>query len=202
MTTQPFPAISISPIYSFIDSSTLFEPFSVPMPSQSSAISVPQEVLCRLREDFWYGNMGADSVFEYRAVEVPMEIAFHCPNRNLTELECRSIGITQSPGWVNYWRQSSEKNVFLFRRPRVDNDDTVITERILSEIKQGIECVDLAHGEGTRDFLIFPMSVFDAPNVFPDHPGPIEISSPSQLAEWQRMILVKALEIMQDKVNN
>lgn len=193
------PFLSLPPVFSFIEASNLLEPISISFPSQTVPIAIPGDILGRLREEFWYGNMGADMVFEYRAVEVPMEIALYCPNRNLTEFECRSIGITQSRGWVNYWRQSSERNVFLFRRARADIDEAVVEGRLLSEVIGGIECLNAAAAydeyDSLKEFLIFPMNVFDSPNpVIANQSNLIEISSNRHLMEWQRTLFAKAQE--------
>ena len=192
------PEISLSPVFSFLDTSSYFEPLSISTPSQSVPIPVPAEMVSRLREEYWYGNLGSDSVFDFRAVEIPFEIAKLCPNRNMTEFECRSIGITQSKGWVNYWRSSSERNVFLFRRPLPNIPEEVVNETVENEIQKSLACIDniiaSREYELLRDFVIFPMSVFDTAEGGTGLGESLEVNSARQLAEWQRIVLIKARE--------
>jgi len=58
------PELSLSPVFSFVEQSSLFEPLSISTPSQSVLIPVPAETIENLREEFWYGNIGQDEVFE------------------------------------------------------------------------------------------------------------------------------------------
>jgi hypothetical protein len=201
------PELSLSPVFSFVELSSLFEPLSISTPSQSVPIAVPAETIENLREEFWYGNIGQDAVFEYRAVEIPFEIAKLCPNRNLTEFECRSIGITQSKGWVNHWRNSCERNVLLFRRPLKHVSEEVVNEAIRAEISKALACIHAilasSEFESLRDFIIFPMTAFDSPEGTAGLGQTLEITSAGQLAEWQRFVLVKAREhLTPSTVNN
>ena len=196
--SQTVPSLSLNPLLHFADPSAFFEPFAIPLPSQTSPIDIPQEILTQYREDFWYGNIGADTVFEYRSVEVPFEIANSLPHRNLTENECRSIGITQSRGWVNFFRHTAERNVLLFRRPRADVSETDVEARLVEEMRSGLDwCSSLLSQEildGTT-FLMFPMSVFDsqAP-VWPGRGDELYITSAKQLTEYQKEIFQFALD--------
>jgi cyclin-dependent kinase regulatory subunit CKS1 len=193
------PPLNLPHLFSSGDPLPVFEIIKVESPSQSHPVRISPDTISRLREDFWYGNMGSDDVFEYRAVEVPLEIALQCPNRNLTEFECRSIGITQSKGWVNYFRNSAEKNVFLFRRAHSNIEQTEITHRTISELKNSINCIDAVIASGDyevlKEFLIFPMHVFDSELIETGFENQIEISSAKSLADWQRVIFLRSLEL-------
>jgi cyclin-dependent kinase regulatory subunit CKS1 len=195
--SQGLPSLSLNPLLHFAEPSTFFEPFVIPLPSQTTPIDIPQEVLTRCREDFWYGNIGADNVFEYRSVEVPFEIAICLPNRNLTDNECRSIGITQSRGWVNFFRQNAERNILLFRRPRTDVSETHVTTRLVEELRSGLDWCSSLLSQQVQDgtsLLIFPMTAFDIPApVWPGRGEELYITSGKQLIENQKEIFQFAL---------
>lgn len=143
-------------------SESYFEPVTVMVPGQS--LKIPQSLIEAHKDEFWYINIDADDCFEYRSVEIPFAVADLCPNRNLTEGEWRSIGITQSKGWENFWRDSSERNVFMFRRPRVD-----VSARVLDEVRNGLMWTSSALRDTSQvpstSFVIFPMRVFDNANL-------------------------------------
>lgn len=62
-------------------------------------------------EKYW------DSVYEYRHVILPPDVAKLVPqNRLLSELEWRSLGVQQSRGWVHYTIHRPEPHILLFRR--------------------------------------------------------------------------------------
>ncbi|KAI3657257.1 hypothetical protein MP638_005268 [Amoeboaphelidium occidentale] len=70
-----------------------------------------------------YSSRYSDEHFEYRHVILPKDYyANYVPssmkNRLLSEDEWRSIGITQSPGWVHYELHMPEPHIFLFRRDK------------------------------------------------------------------------------------
>jgi hypothetical protein len=135
--------------------------------------------------------MSPDDVFEYRTVEVPFAIAQHLPNRNLTEHECRSIGITQSRGWVNFFRKSAESNILLFRRPCAGVSEEAVNRRMNEEIQSGIDWVSKIP-PSSIDLVYFPMSVFDTPEPRL-RTDAIHITSPRELRDWQLLIFQTAL---------
>ena len=54
-------------------------------------------------DEFFYSNRYSDSEYEYRHVHVPKDVARLVPKaRLMSESEWRSLGVTQSPGWVHY----------------------------------------------------------------------------------------------------
>ena len=182
----------------FEDSSLFFEPVTISLPLHAVPLEAPVDVVERLKDDIWYINIVSDGVFEYRSVEVPFELVSYCPNRNLTERECRSIGITQSKGWENYWRQPSEKNILLFRRPICD-EAAVVTGVIQSQIDKGIEMVSkFVPSVIDGCMLNFPMSVFDQPRTDLQelYRGRTQIVFPSvpEVAAFQLEILKFALK--------
>ncbi|EGT46501.1 hypothetical protein CAEBREN_04699 [Caenorhabditis brenneri] len=68
--------------------------------------------------DWYYSNTYKDDEFEYRHIHVSKEIATLIPeNRLMSEIEWRSLGIQQSPGWVHYMIHGPERHILLFRRP-------------------------------------------------------------------------------------
>ena len=65
-----------------------------------------------------YSDKFEDDTYEYRFVIIPNNLVNKIPkDKLLTEDECRSLGITQSKGWVNYARYVAEPHILLFRRP-------------------------------------------------------------------------------------
>lgn len=149
-----------------------FEPVRVSPPSTTPLVltSLPTSV----KDDMWYISIASDDVFEYRSVEVPFELLDGIqdggPNRNYTEAEWRSIGITQSRGWENYFRSFTELNIFMFRRPRPDADKHILLARICEQLTADLrQLEDMALDAATeqqachqfRDCFNFPMMVFD-----------------------------------------
>ena len=69
-------------------------------------------------EEIEYSEKYQDDLYEYRHVLLPKEIYKKIPrNRLLNEMEWRSIGVTQSRGWVHYEIHKPEPFILLFRRP-------------------------------------------------------------------------------------
>lgn len=65
-----------------------------------------------------YSDKYYDDKYEYRHVQVPVEMAKIIPkNKLMTEDEWRAIGIQQSHGWIHYMIHEPEPHVLLFRRP-------------------------------------------------------------------------------------
>ncbi|KAJ3052386.1 hypothetical protein HK097_006344 [Rhizophlyctis rosea] len=75
-----------------------------------------------LCETIFYSARYYDDVYEYRHVHIPKQLLEYIPakwkGRVLADEEWRSIGILQSPGWVNYMYHAPEPHVFLFRREK------------------------------------------------------------------------------------
>jgi cyclin-dependent kinase regulatory subunit CKS1 len=154
-----------------------FEPAAMKVPPIE--LHTPSNVLKDHHEDIWYINIVSDSVFDYRAVELPFDVIDSIwppfPPRNLTESEWRSIGITQSKGWENYHRPCTEKNVLLFRRLRDGVDISSGKSEILHQLQDMLETmkkllVDYSSQiftlpiclcEQVRNGFHYPMLVFD-----------------------------------------
>ena len=69
-------------------------------------------------EEIEYSEKYSDDLYEYRHVLLPKDIYKKIPrNRLLNEMEWRSIGVTQSRGWVHYEMHKPEPFILLFRRP-------------------------------------------------------------------------------------
>eukprot|EP00672_Neobodo_designis_P020351 CAMPEP_0174840950 /NCGR_PEP_ID=MMETSP1114-20130205/9003_1 /TAXON_ID=312471 /ORGANISM="Neobodo designis, Strain CCAP 1951/1" /LENGTH=192 /DNA_ID=CAMNT_0016075119 /DNA_START=241 /DNA_END=819 /DNA_ORIENTATION=+ len=71
------------------------------------------------QEGVVYSDRYEDDAFEYRHVILPKAM-LNCGvpvTRYLTEEEWHSIGVTQSPGWVQFLTHTAEPNVLIFRRP-------------------------------------------------------------------------------------
>ncbi len=187
-----------------------FEPVSVVPPSTRPLIS--HTVSSSVKDDIWYISVTSDDVFEYRSVEVPFEVldAIHeggGPNRNYTESEWRSIGITQSKGWENYFRSFAELNVFMFRRPKPHVPPKEVLVRIYNQLRSDIHRVlrvtlDFDSEQTTcnqlRDCFTFPMIVFDpamrsAFGLPPCDTSPIvqvsAVTSAHRLMEYQTDVL-------------
>ncbi|KAG8786896.1 hypothetical protein FRB91_003265 [Serendipita sp. 411] len=78
-------------------------------------------------EKIHYSDRYSDDFYEYRHVILPRPLLKMVPRsyfsdstpgvlRLLAEEEWRSIGISQSPGWVHYEVHAPEPHVLLFRR--------------------------------------------------------------------------------------
>jgi cyclin-dependent kinase regulatory subunit CKS1 len=64
-----------------------------------------------------YSEKYADCKFEYRHVILPPDIAkLVPPNRLMSEVEWRNLGIQQSKGWVHYCIHKPEPHILLFKR--------------------------------------------------------------------------------------
>lgn len=67
--------------------------------------------------DIFYSKRYSDDHYEYRHVILPKQISkYYKADRLLSEVEWRSLGIQQSPGWVHYMIHKPEPHVLLFRR--------------------------------------------------------------------------------------
>lgn len=194
---ESIPSISLGACGPFSDAS-YFEPIKVSIPS-AEPLQVSSDLVARCKDNFWYTNISVDSVFEYRSVEVPFEIADRCPNRNLTETEWRSLGITQSKGWENHWRSSSERNIFSFRRVLPGISPEKINRRNMEETVNGIRyCSRVSESEDTilqtsRDFVIFPTYVNNWIRVLGGS-REIEFSSVNSVLDFQLNVLKLALK--------
>ncbi|XP_014273184.1 cyclin-dependent kinases regulatory subunit 1 [Halyomorpha halys] len=72
-------------------------------------------------KQIYYSERYSDDNFEYRHVVLPKDMVNLIPkNRLMTEKEWRSIGVTQSPGWIHYMTHSPEPHILLFKRPISD----------------------------------------------------------------------------------
>jgi cyclin-dependent kinase regulatory subunit CKS1 len=194
---ETIPSISLGAYGSFSDA-PYFEPIIVSIPS-GEPLQVSSDLVARCKDNFWYINISVDSVFEYRSVEVPFEIADRCPNRNLTETEWRSLGITQSKGWENHWRSSSERNIFLFRRVLPGISTEKVSRRNMEETVNGIRyCSRISESEDTivqssHDFVIFPTYVHNWVRVLRGR-REIEFSSLNTILDFQLNVLKLALK--------
>jgi cyclin-dependent kinase regulatory subunit CKS1 len=85
-----------------------------------------------------YSEKYNDALYEYRHVILPKEIFKKLPARRLlSESEWRSIGVTQSKGWVNFTIHKPEPHILLFRRPIGTNSETgVAPAEILAKIQE------------------------------------------------------------------
>mmetsp|Transcript_77836 Transcript_77836/g.225904 ORF Transcript_77836/g.225904 Transcript_77836/m.225904 type:complete len:94 (+) Transcript_77836:60-341(+) len=73
-------------------------------------------------DEIEYSDKYADSTYEYRHVILPKAIAkemyrIAAAKRCLADHEWRSLGVTQSRGWVHYEIHRPEPHILLFRRP-------------------------------------------------------------------------------------
>lgn len=67
--------------------------------------------------DIFYSKRYSDDQYEYRHVILPKQISkYYKADRLLSEVEWRSLGIQQSPGWIHYMIHKPEPHVLLFRR--------------------------------------------------------------------------------------
>mmetsp|Transcript_54968 Transcript_54968/g.91359 ORF Transcript_54968/g.91359 Transcript_54968/m.91359 type:complete len:89 (-) Transcript_54968:116-382(-) len=78
-----------------------------------------------MRTEIFYSERYSDDSFEYRHVILTPEITkllqrtfpgTTSGERLLTEAEWRSLGVTQSRGWVHYACHKPEPHILLFRR--------------------------------------------------------------------------------------
>mmetsp|Transcript_77837 Transcript_77837/g.225906 ORF Transcript_77837/g.225906 Transcript_77837/m.225906 type:complete len:94 (+) Transcript_77837:60-341(+) len=73
-------------------------------------------------DEIEYSDKYVDSTYEYRHVILPKHIAkemykIATCKRLLADHEWRSLGVTQSRGWVHYEIHRPEPHILLFRRP-------------------------------------------------------------------------------------
>ena len=164
----------------------LSRPIKITSPG-STLISdtVTPELVSSVKEDIWYINVCSDGKYDYRTVEIPFELADLLPNRNLSELEWRSVGITQSSGWENYYRSGFERNIFLFRKKmNICNDITEI-QKYLSATRDRLT----ANPNGPiSEMIIFPLAFWDQTLE------ETEIHTSRELLEYQERVLALSLE--------
>lgn len=66
-----------------------------------------------------YSKRYSDDQYEYRHVILPKPLSKWVPQgRLMSEDDWRSLGVTQSPGWVHYMIHLPEPHILLFRRDR------------------------------------------------------------------------------------
>jgi len=72
-----------------------------------------------MSHDIEYSKKYSDSLYEYRHVILPKEVAkrLQDPPKLLSETEWRALGVQQSLGWVHYEIHKPEPHILLFRRP-------------------------------------------------------------------------------------
>lgn len=163
------------------------------------------------QEDVWYINIGSDSHFDYRTVEIPFELAEILPPRNLSECEWRSIGLTQSPGWENYHRSGFERNVLLFRRPCTRHTSEasvsmcthvhthrqtqpcthVYTPMHTQSLAQTVTQLNSNPNTPVCEMVNFPMFFWDSESA-PKEPA-VELHTSKDLLEYQARVLALAL---------
>lgn len=213
ISTRPPPVVLPDDVALFEDPLFSPEPVVVRVPSKSHAFRLDDPVLLAQSKDcIWYTNVCQDKLFEYRTVEVPFPLAAALPQRNLTEGETRSIGITQSMGWENFARNGIERNVLLFRKSRTGVSSDSVTERINNELKEGFSATQrLLENPGVASlvrsgcyFLQYPMCVYDS-DLVPSGTGRIfdmmkagtelVVYSAKELVEFQREVIEFALNI-------
>ena len=91
-------------------------------------------------EEIEYSEKYSDDLYEYRHVLLPKEIYKKIPrNRLLNEMEWRSIGVTQSRGWVHYEIHKPEPFILLFRRPLNTDPQTGLPPPDFEEKKRQFE---------------------------------------------------------------
>ena len=91
-------------------------------------------------EEIEYSEKYSDDLYEYRHVLLPKDIYKKIPrNRLLNEMEWRSIGVTQSRGWVHYEIHKPEPFILLFRRPLNTDPQTGLPPPDFEEKKRQVE---------------------------------------------------------------
>ena len=91
-------------------------------------------------EEIEYSEKYSDDLYEYRHVLLPKDIYKKIPrNRLLNEMEWRSIGVTQSRGWVHYEIHKPEPFILLFRRPLNTDPQTGLPPPDFEEKKRQFE---------------------------------------------------------------
>lgn len=85
-----------------------------------------------------YSEKYYDEYYEYRHVILPKEIFKKLPAKKLlSESEWRSIGLTQSQGWIHYTIHKPEPHILLFRRPLGTNAETGLANKeIMNRIQE------------------------------------------------------------------
>jgi|LauGreDrversion4_2_1035121.scaffolds.fasta_scaffold188381_1 cyclin-dependent kinase regulatory subunit CKS1 len=201
-----------------------FDP--TPMKVPPIELLVPPSILNTHQEDIWYINIVSDSVFDYRAVELPFDLIESIwpplPSRNLTETEWRSIGVTQSKGWENYHRPFGERNVLLFRRLREGVESGCGKREIINQLEHILNGMDAVLSQQpsfpipvwisdqVRTGFNFPMIVFDPdmrsayglPELDPTHPVYREIVADGSVAfSTTRRMLDFQIKVVEFSIN-
>jgi hypothetical protein len=163
-----------------------FVPIRMSLPSQDTLQFEPFDV-----EEVWYQNITKDVVYEYRTVELPIHPdRLITINRNLSEVEWRSIGIVMSPGWENFYRSADELNIFSFRRV-LPGQESEAQKRLRSELEDKIGILErnktnLKFISKIYEMILYPMKIFDSANInltsLPHHP--VYITTPDDLIEY------------------
>ena len=121
-----------------------------------------------------YSNVFSDENFDYRTVELPIDIVQFLPRRNFCEAEWRYLGVCMSRGWDNFDRRPCELHVLLFRRPRPhvskEQLDVIWAAELVAEEQQRASSEFLARLDKV---FIFPMFAFNdaGTNRTFNHPG-------------------------------
>jgi len=96
-----------------------------------------------MSHDIEYSKKYSDSLYEYRHVILPKEVAkrLQDPPKLLSEAEWRGLGVQQSLGWVHYEIHKPEPHILLFRRPlgtdpRTGQSEGTQPTAVLQEQKQ------------------------------------------------------------------
>lgn len=96
-----------------------------------------------MSHDIDYSDKYEDSMYEYRHVILPREIAKLLPRpaRILSEAEWRALGVQQSRGWKHYEIHKPEPHILLFRRalgtdPRTGLVDVDLQRQAVDRQKQ------------------------------------------------------------------
>ena len=88
------------------------------IPPKAGPLVTTAKIDQELLDLIYYSDKYNDDEYEYRHVMLPKELAEFAPkNRLMAEVEWRSLGVRQSPGWVHYILHGPEKHILLFRRP-------------------------------------------------------------------------------------
>ncbi len=85
-----------------------------------------------------YSDKYFDDYYEYRHVILPKEIFKKLPAKKLlNESEWRSLGLTQTQGWVHYTIHKPEPHILLFRRLIGTNPQTGLANKeTVAKIKE------------------------------------------------------------------
>lgn len=199
------PSINLGAYGSFMDHSSFLNPVVLCLPSDTVPLRVSPDIVNRHKDDIWYINIASDHIFEYRSVELPFEVSNECPSRNLTECEWRSVGVTQSRGWENHWRNPSESNILLFRRVVPGVSELALKQRHIQETLNGIRYCDYNRSSDAlfalnyKPVVQFPTFITDWSGLF-GRRREIEFSSCNEILEFQLTALRFALKQLNSSI--